>query len=103
MKKAILFFAVVGLIAVTAMSTPFTANATINKNTKSFLINEKYKACIDACNACVTACKNCESMCSKDKDAKMAKCIQLCKECVSICTASSQLMRSEERRVGKEC
>jgi hypothetical protein len=46
MKKAILFFSIIGLIAVAAILQPFIANASVTKNTKFLLVIEKYNACI---------------------------------------------------------
>lgn len=92
MKKMILLFVAIGFIALGATTMSSSANATANKNVTNAVAQQKYKACIDACNACVSSCKKVEAMCSKEKDGKMADCMRLCKECVVACVASSQLM-----------
>ena len=69
MKKAILLLAAISFITMAATTkTPLSKNKVV---AKSELVNEKYKACIAACNECVKSCQTCETMCSKDKDAKM--------------------------------
>ena len=66
------------------------------------LQNQKYQACIDACNDCFEACEFCATLCLREEDVKMmARCIQLCHECSTICSTASQFMSSDSDYVKK--
>jgi hypothetical protein len=51
MKKLIVLMAAICFVTMAATTKLSTKNASVNITTT--LVNEKYKACIDACNACV--------------------------------------------------
>jgi hypothetical protein len=103
MKKLIVLMGAICFITMAA-----TTKSPTNEfaRTNSTVINEKYKACIEACKASILSSTNCEKACSKMDAKKMAKCIQLCKECVAICKASKQLMTLDSesaKAICKEC
>ena len=102
MKKLILALAVVGFIAMTAATK--STSMVINKAvTKTILTDDKYKACIEACNVCIASCKKTEMMCAKMKDSKMDHCMKLCKECVTECTAAIKLMKENSPQAKAKC
>jgi len=99
MKKLILALAAIGFItmaATTKMSLP--TNKVV---VKSEVSNEKYKACIAACNECIKSCKVCESKCAKDE--KMETCVKLCKDCVTACKAAISAMTANGENAKSEC
>lgn len=54
---------------------------------------EKYKACIEACNSCAAACSHCAIEClNEDQVSQLTRCIQLDIECAAICRSASELM-----------
>lgn len=55
--------------------------------------NQKYEACIRACNSCANACTHCAIECLNEEDVHLlTRCIQLDLECASICRSASELM-----------
>lgn len=101
MKKLILALAAIGFISVAATTKMSLSNdETI---VKSELTNDKYKACIAACNEAIEACDKCETKCSKDKDTKMATCAQLCKDCITSCKAANKAMTANSENAKSEC
>jgi hypothetical protein len=101
MKKLILVLAAIGFITMAATTK---MSSSIDKAfVKSELSNEKYKACIAACNEAIEACNKCETKCSKDKDAKMSLCTQLCKDCITACKAANKAMTANSANAKSEC
>lgn len=74
MKKVLTLLAAICIITMAASSKKTFSIK--NENTKIEVVNEKYKACIAACNESIKSCKACVNMCTKDKNTKMSKCIQ---------------------------
>jgi hypothetical protein len=68
MKKVMLLLVAIGFIAIAATTKSSFANA---KAGNANVLNDKYKACIEACNTCIASCKKVEAMCAKEKDLKM--------------------------------
>lgn len=68
------------------------------------MANEKYQACIDACNQCATACNYCASACLQEDDVKMmARCIALDIDCAQICQLASAFMARGSVQVQAVC
>jgi hypothetical protein len=97
MKKIILAFAIIGFVTMAA-----TTSSKTTVNTK-LTTEEKYKACIDACNKCIVSCKKVQGMHSKKDDAQMTKCIELCKACIVDCTAAVKLMKADSPEAKAMC
>lgn len=90
MKKAILFLAAISFITMSAITTPI-------------IKNDKYKACIEACNTCISSCKKVEKICEDDKTSKMANCEKLCKECITTCNEAVKMMNENSKSVKSKC
>lgn len=97
MRKLILVLSIFGFITILAAVKSYANNKTKNA------IEEKQKACIDACNKCITSCKKVEAMHSKKDDAQMTKCIELCKACIIDCTAAVKLMKADSPKAKAMC
>ena len=68
------------------------------------MTNQKYKACIDACNNCVVACNHCAASCLKEQDVKMmAHCIALDMDCAQICAFAAAAMARDSEHVKAIC
>ena len=101
MKKVIFLLAAIGFITIAARTNPEFSKEIRTKNSISY--EEKYKACIEACNACLVSCKSCEIACTNSNDTKMAYCAQLCKESVAMCTVSIELMTLNSNYAKEVC
>ena len=95
MKKAILLLVAIGFITIAATTKTSLSNDKVV--VKSTLNDEKYKACIAACNECIRACNSCEVKCSDVKHSKMADCTQFCKDCVVACKAANKAMNANSQ------
>lgn len=62
------------------------------------MAQQKYNACIEACNTCAVACNYCAVSCLREQDVKMmARCIALEMDCAQICAlAAAALARGSE-------
>ena len=101
MKKVLVLLAAICLITMAASSKK---SFSINTESKAIeVMNEKYKACIAACNESIKSSKTCASMCSKDKNTKMSNCIQLCKENIAACKVAIKAMKSNSSDVKSAC
>src|SRR3546814_15564629 len=53
------------------------------------------------CGTCAEVCRKCAQSCERmGDDAQMKHCAEVCMRCAESCAT---MVRSEERRVGKEC
>lgn len=91
MKKLMLLLMTIGLFA-TAEATKLYSVNTVN------VLDDKNKACIEACNTCIASCKKVETMCSNEKNTKMAQCEKLCKQCIASCKACVKAMNSNDHK-----
>src|SRR5690625_4143080 len=79
---------------------------------------QKLAECIEACFECAQTCTACADAClAEDMVAELTQCIRLNQDCADVCEATGRVLsrqtgknvaltralRSEERRVGKEC
>ena len=68
------------------------------------LQNQKYQACIDACNDCFESCEYCATSDLHEQDVKsLTRCIQLNRDCANICTTASQFMSRNSEYSKKIC
>jgi hypothetical protein len=57
------------------------------------MADDRYAACIQACNACADACDHCAAACLAEDDPKaMARCIALDMDCAAICRLAAGYM-----------
>ena len=101
MKKIILALTVVGFISVAAITKANMQNE--NTVTKTAVNDDKYKACIEACEQAVESCKKCEAKCAKENNMKMAECAELCKECIVACNVAIESMKANSVNVHNDC
>lgn len=89
------------LVAISFIATASTTK--LSSVSSAYVMSDKNKACIEACNTCIASCKKVEAMYSKDKNTKMAECEKLCKKCVTACTACVKAMKANDPKSKDKC
>ena len=68
------------------------------------MTEQKFKACIDACNACIVACSHCATSCLHEPDVKtMVRCITLDMDCAGICALAVAAMARDSENAKAIC
>jgi len=68
------------------------------------MTEQKFKACIDACNACIVACSHCATSCLHEQDVKMmVRCITLDMDCAGICALAVAAMARDSEHAQAIC
>ena len=68
------------------------------------MVEERYAACISACNACAEACDDCASKCLSESDVKqMTRCIALDVDCAEICRLNAGFLARESDFATEVC
>jgi hypothetical protein len=66
--------------------------------------DNRYAACIEACNACADACDHCAAACLAEEDPKaMARCIALDMDCAQLCRLAAGYMARDSENAAAIC
>ncbi|ARK99870.1 four-helix bundle copper-binding protein [Burkholderia pseudomallei] len=67
-------------------------------------MNERYEACMRACDACARACDQCAVACLREPDASgLAACVRLDIDCALMCRFASGAIARRSARAGDVC
>lgn len=68
------------------------------------MLEDRFEACIDACDACDAACDHCVASCLREQDpTSVTQCIRLNIDCAAICRLTSAMLNRGSALAAEIC